>query len=159
MSEHKFLPCPFCGSTDVEIGNTHTPYFCVTCQDCEAEIHGEYFDSPDGRSRTTKFSYTPNPRNEWEATYEELHPEYKQAFDSAIETWNKRVDGWMPIETAPTDGTLILTWVDCRAEYAVGYWDESYDSWCSDFNQKGHPQMIVATHWRPLPEKPQECDS
>ena len=39
----KLLPCPFCGSENLEVCNTHTPIFWVNCFDCEGQAHGEYF--------------------------------------------------------------------------------------------------------------------
>lgn len=61
---------------------------------------------------------------------------------------------WQPIETAPKDGTLVLTWGECRAQYAVSYWDEE---WLTDFREKGGYQIVYATHWMPLPEPPVVC--
>ena len=37
--------CPFCGSTEVVLENTHNPSYWVECQDCEAQIHGESYGS------------------------------------------------------------------------------------------------------------------
>lgn len=39
-------PCPFCGGTDIEIQNTHTPSYWMACQNpkCRAEVHGEWYD-------------------------------------------------------------------------------------------------------------------
>jgi len=61
---------------------------------------------------------------------------------------------WHPIETAPKDGKLILTWGECRAQYAVSYWDDDWNEWLTDFNEKGHPQIVYCTHWMPLPTAP-----
>ena len=36
-------PCPFCGHRDVELANTHTPYYWMECRSCGCEI-------PDPRS-------------------------------------------------------------------------------------------------------------
>lgn len=63
---------------------------------------------------------------------------------------------WQPIETAPRDGTLILTWSPCRAQFSVSYWDDEDATWLSDWRQKGHPQWVDASHWMPLPEPPIE---
>lgn len=62
---------------------------------------------------------------------------------------------WRPIETAPKDGTLILTWADCRAKFSVSYWDDDDGEWCSDWREKGHPQYVVAEYWMPLPAAPE----
>lgn len=37
---HELLPCPFCGSTKLELINTHTPSYLVRCLKCDAEAHG-----------------------------------------------------------------------------------------------------------------------
>lgn len=63
----------------------------------------------------------------------------------AIAAWNRRVDEWRPIETAPTDGTIVrvltnsvqgLPAFECRAAY------HSDAGWCVD-------ELRQATHWRP----------
>jgi len=64
---------------------------------------------------------------------------------------------WQPIETAPKDGTLILTYSkDYRAEYSVSYWCEFDKAWETDFRQKGAYQQVDAEYWMPLPEPPTE---
>lgn len=62
---------------------------------------------------------------------------------------------WMPIETAPKDGTVIDLW-DAAYEYRIcdcqwimqsteGYW----------VRRDGHcAEIEVVTHWMPLPEPP-----
>ena len=62
---------------------------------------------------------------------------------------------WQPIETAPKDGTLILTYKkDYRAEYSVSYWCQFEEVWETDFKQKGYYQQVAAKYWMPLPEPP-----
>lgn len=79
---------------------------------------------------------------------------------------------WMPIETAPRDGTQFLVllsngWYDllrCRADL-----DWSYQWWISSGRNsvpivETHPDdtdwkatdTILATHWRPLPPNPKD---
>lgn len=85
------LPCPFCAGTDLEIFNTHTPSFSVRCNDCDAEASGDYFPTPDGTVREDWFHYSPTPDDSgFEATFDDLHPEYKEAFRSAVSAWNRR---------------------------------------------------------------------
>jgi transcription elongation factor Elf1 len=38
----RLLSCPFCGSYNLEVCNTHTPSFWVNCFDCEGQAHGKY---------------------------------------------------------------------------------------------------------------------
>lgn len=76
--------------------------------------------------------------------------------------------GWQPIETAPRDGTQILTFCDRDGSIEIDAWwtrpvhhfeeagdglfrkveDDPYVSWSSN----GHR----ATHWQPLPTPPQK---
>ena len=64
---------------------------------------------------------------------------------------------WQPIETAPKDGRLILTYAkDFTAEYSVSYWCEFDGKWETDFKQKGYYQHVDAKYWMPLPEPPTE---
>lgn len=82
-------PCPFCGGSNLEVSNTHTASFWVACNDCDAQTHGEYFDGP---QRNDKFHYENCPDgSSFEATYDDLHPEYQKAFRSAVKAWNTRV--------------------------------------------------------------------
>lgn len=59
---------------------------------------------------------------------------------------------WQPIETAPKDGTWILTWTqgihhDC-SPYLVLRWNKG--EWCYE---AGH-DWYDPTHWTPLPPEP-----
>lgn len=80
-------PCPFCGGTDIEIANTHTPKFWVECNGCEAEARGEYFE---GQPAESHFHYDPMPNSDFDGDYEQLPENYKAAFRSAIAAWNAR---------------------------------------------------------------------
>lgn len=66
-------PCPFCGSTDLELGNTHTPYYSVQCTTCSAEVHGAYSYGNRIRSAVNCLRV------------------HRKAFNSAVEAWNNRV--------------------------------------------------------------------
>jgi len=61
---------------------------------------------------------------------------------------------WMPIETAPRDGRIILvSFPDPSRLHGqfVAYWCDECDEW------KFHVAGVVrgATHWMPLPQPPQ----
>jgi len=67
---------------------------------------------------------------------------------------------WQPIETAPKDGACLLVtgWdrneIGGSRHFAVGYWSDLYDMWIEDTKAE-HP-LSYLTHWRPLPDPPQE---
>jgi ribosomal protein L37AE/L43A len=39
----KLEACPFCGSNNIELLNTHTPAYWIECDDCTANIHGKSY--------------------------------------------------------------------------------------------------------------------
>ena len=61
---------------------------------------------------------------------------------------------WMPIESAPKDGTyvLIYTGPEEGLMYAA-YWSTLHDDWRSNLET-----VYGATHWMPLPEPPVGVD-
>jgi Lar family restriction alleviation protein len=62
------LPCPFCGGTDMEVENTHTPSYAVECEDCGAAI-----GTPPGLTDGAK-----------------TRANHRRAFLAAISAWNTR---------------------------------------------------------------------
>jgi hypothetical protein len=75
-SDMPFLrSCPFCGSRQVEISNTHTPFYTAHCLDCEAEGPRAYGAGQAWSRRSSK------------RDTERIH---RQAFDDAIDAWNDR---------------------------------------------------------------------
>ena len=60
---------------------------------------------------------------------------------------------WQPIETAPRDGTLILTFdAEQESQCLVSHWKDSLDYWEPGTwrDDGGTP-----SHWMPLPEPPE----
>lgn len=62
--------------------------------------------------------------------------------------------GWRPIETAPRDGSDVLTWWDGKRRIAWSYdrkgpWLTAGDAWNMDCAEYTQP-----THWMPLPAPP-----
>lgn len=59
---------------------------------------------------------------------------------------------WMPIESAPRDGTRVLLfrneWVE---NICAGYWDVDYEGW---YIVGCRSPWISVSHWMPLPEPP-----
>lgn len=63
----------------------------------------------------------------------------------------EQAPGWMPIETAPKDGTCMLLW--WGDQLAVGYWAGPFNGWV--------PKQVVwpipgPTHYTPLPAAPSQ---
>lgn len=77
---------------------------------------------------------------------------------------------WLPIETAPRDGTPILVYfpphqygpssmvvVEYRAaEPAANSWPGVPERWASVWGEEGHDECPIdcPTHWMPLPDPP-----
>lgn len=62
------------------------------------------------------------------------------------------VGGWMPIETAPKDGTRILLHpaVEVHDAWSKGYWSEQHECWIVGGSASG----VTHTYWLPLPPTP-----
>lgn len=65
--------------------------------------------------------------------------------------------GWLPIESAPKDGTRILVYSPQSPPpgiYAC-YWGVSEQAWLFDVGLGAYqPRTSAATHWQPLPPAP-----
>lgn len=71
----KLKPCPFCGEQqDLQCDNTWTPYYRVACCNCTSEGPTGSGPGSSGYFRTKKACTAA----------------HQEAFDSAIERWNKR---------------------------------------------------------------------
>jgi hypothetical protein len=73
------------------------------------------------------------------------------------------MSGWLPIKSAPKDGTVVLLWHEPSRSVNVGFWQDIYtEHWHASVI--GHPALwsdcdgpqpiFEATHWMPLPEPP-----
>lgn len=71
-------PCPFCGSKNLTVDNTHTPFYTAQCLDCETEGPRAYGIGDRWHRRMSRKAVTA------------LH---QQAFLAAIEMWNVRCVG------------------------------------------------------------------
>jgi len=81
---------------------------------------------------------------------------YERALDDALAAINAipAVDEWQPIESAPKDGTVFITYSPpvcegdtCNFDFAE--WDTDLEDFC-----KHGCGWQFATHWRPLPKPP-----
>jgi Lar family restriction alleviation protein len=65
------LPCPFCGSNDLELCNTHSASYWVECHGCGAEANGRAYGTD---TRSEKLTLK----------------QHRQAKRSALAAWNRR---------------------------------------------------------------------
>ncbi|MDE2098435.1 MAG: Lar family restriction alleviation protein [Patescibacteria group bacterium] len=76
------LKCPFCGSSSLQIGNTHTPSYWVECEDCGAAVYGKGY--PYSKKEHSGFHS--------HLLYGTTLPKpYVLARMAAIKAWNRRV--------------------------------------------------------------------
>lgn len=65
-------------------------------------------------------------------------------------------NGWMPIESAPKDGTRVLIW---QGEAYVAWFEREYawvshgGAWISE-RYRSDTYEYAPTHWQPLPKPP-----
>ena len=71
--------------------------------------------------------------------------------DDAIRNWNTRHSPWLPIESAPRDGTTVL--VSDGKSVDSAYFD--YEDWCAP-HSSANSLPYAPTHWRPAVEAPNE---
>lgn len=70
--------------------------------------------------------------------------------------WGQQNGQWMPIETAPRDGTEIIVWNQTDLHDYCGVWIGKFMDghwWLKHFGWCGAHR---ATHWMPLPKPPKE---
>jgi len=66
LEDEEVKPCPFCGSRDIAICNTHSALYWMECQNCGAQVDGKNYGD----------------RNDDES--------HLEAARSALSTWNHR---------------------------------------------------------------------
>lgn len=66
---------------------------------------------------------------------------------------------WLPIESAPKDGTPLLLFAKCKgataASIVIGWFIDGFD-WIELAFFDNKPIGIIPTHWQPLPDFPKE---
>ena len=87
---------------------------------------------------------------------------------SAAELWRQDMDDmregimskWLPIETAPKDGTLVDLWSvenDRGSRYVDLYWNDHECCWQDEHGQYSSDWFDgIFTHWMLSPEPPEE---
>lgn len=101
---HRLEPCPFCGSTRLELMNTHTPSYWVVCHKCDAEAHGNLPAGAGDRIITDRTALL-------------LH---LRAIRSAVRKWNKRAiePAATPVDNPLSPGTKALPLLMAATGYA-----------------------------------------
>jgi len=88
--------------------------------------------------------------------YDEIAKYYDSSdTESAWEAWQAaRERQWMPIETAPTDGTWMIIYLETVGRSICAYYSPSsgklVDTWCGRIDKR----CYKPTHWQPLPAPP-----
>lgn len=96
-------------------------------------------------SSRERYEYLQNPENtcaeDWETRILYTHPSPQEG-----------MAGWMPIETAPKDGSRILLHpaVEVADDWSKGHWNSEHECWIVG----GSPSGVVHTAWHPLPPAP-----
>jgi Lar family restriction alleviation protein len=117
--------CPFCGGEAEIIARRYeiarAPLIKVRCKSCNCQTDG--------------YIKYPNSTDDKEA--------------EAIAAWNRRVDGWISVETrAPDFGQQDLTYCPSANAVDMCYYTRRIGF---DIDTQGHK----ITHWRPLPLPPE----
>jgi len=123
-----------------------------------------YIDLPTGQvswhfreAQAHLFAGLPNYHKKWDG--HDTPTKYRR-----LEALTAAPTGWMPIETAPKDGTEILVWNavpvgDASGSVMCVYWncvDRDWE-WCVVYSQDylgGYATASNPTHWMPLPPAP-----
>lgn len=85
----------------------------------------------------------------------DYHFRNAQSLAARLATPSGRAQAWLPIETAPKDGTHILGYAS--GKYAIVYW--SGTSWeLSEVGAYAENGEWTPTHWQPLPAAPPAQD-
>lgn len=175
-SEDGLLPCPFCGGKAERFSNAVTDRM-VNCQSCGAAAFDKKWQSraalsaqPPGlaadrvergerrildtlrnEAKRVRASY---PGQSESRLFVEVAFPYEEV-DALAQAPERDGEGWMPIETAPKDGTCFL-----GGRYAKGL-DigaivvlRTKAQWAGLYSVPGDYSAKRLTHWRPLPAPP-----
>lgn len=168
-------PCPFCGSRCVTLLNGGPGNYFVRCDDCSASSNDVQKDHAVQLWNTR--SEQPDVREALLAAKEFADDEFSSCVDlirlcdkidaalatapparSSDETASEAsAPPWMPIETAPKDGTeILLGWFDPMQGHSkdVCTWNIISDRWFNGQGPLSRHHAYQPTHWIPLPEPP-----
>ncbi len=97
------------------------------------------------------------------SVWAERHAAQAHTDRAALLTYIRQLPKWMPIESAPKNGTRIDIWmVNERlgtsrrvTNCSWGRYDEDSEAPYGDYHWRGLDGDDRATHWMPLPKEPQ----
>jgi hypothetical protein len=95
-------------------------------------------------------------------TTQEIYMEGGKAAIKALATLDRFIegDGWLPIESAPRDGTYVLLYSPLAADNGRPDCTYMVDKWQKNLSVDGfrtcNPFHWPYTHWRPLPTPPED---
>lgn len=139
MSKIELMPCPFCGGENIseEMSMDNEPY--SICTDCGASVD----NGPDAwNTRADTSSDAAAMACRWLEAKESLATK-----DAEIARLNGMLE-WRTIETAPKDGSDVLTWDG--NDRCVLFFSQHGHGWTA-----GNPKVkYQPTHWMHLPLSP-----
>lgn len=176
MEENResLLPCPWCGGTDIRlyqcgIGGERVGYMqCYDCTSCGPDhIKGRHWNKRFAQPPSVQLAECKRLADEWVQACMgfALRPgpetndrcrELEKACKAALDRLAAPAAGWIPIETAPKDGTrVLLSW---NGVVVLGFYldnSTTHHPWAGwrvpsmEVRPPGRP-----SHWMPLPAAP-----
>lgn len=170
MGDTKLLPCPFCGGEAVS--ENYVIEAAAFCKQCRAKIIRSHGARDDNGLPEAIAAWNTRPALLAAAKYEEANPLGGPA--TMLEAAARRIragedfhevladyallarqegEGWLPIESAPKKGRVMLYDADRIPSILIAHW--RHGAWWGDMTNSG--RSIVwrdATHWRTLPAPP-----
>lgn len=76
--------------------------------------------------------------------------------EEADAAWNTRAPQWLPIESAPRDGSWIVIGRAGHGAVLLAFWHRLHGAWWGQGGDDGQwKKWQQATHWQPLPAPPE----
>lgn len=75
---------------------------------------------------------------------------------SSVDSWNARAPQWLPIESAPRDGSWVVLGRAGHDAVLLAFWHRLHSAWWGQGGGDGSwKKWQQATHWMPLPAPPE----
>lgn len=65
LTDEEIKPCPFCGSDDIELCNTHTAAYWMECQECSAQVDGKSYEGASGKEEENHLMSAESAVQKW----------------------------------------------------------------------------------------------